>query len=229
MKIVHLSHSGFIVEDHGDLLIFDPITPLDLDPKGRNIYVFISHSHKDHFKWEVLEPLLEGDQVHFIVSGDVADAMPNDGIINLHRVDHYQKLRINDVAIEVYGTTDLGNSYLVSLHGKNYFHSGDLNWWHWKRMTPEELQVEEEIYKKEVAYLKGKPIHFAFVPVDPRLEEHGYLAANHFIQEVQPEYLIPMHSFGRYEYYKDLEDHLSLQDTKLIPVGHEGQGILRIN
>ena len=49
------------------------------------------------------------------------------------------------------------------------------------------------------------------------------------IQEVQPEYLIPMHSFGRYEYYKDLEDHLSLQDTKLIPVGHEGQGILRIN
>src|SRR5690554_5719267 len=182
MIIRHLSHSGFLIEDQKSIVVFDPIIPLDFNLEDRILYVFISHSHQDHFHWEVLEPLMGQEQVNFIVSKDVSEGTVNDEKDNWYTVEPYQNLQINDVVISVYGTTDLGNSYMVNFNGRNYFHSGDLNWWHWKRMTPEELKVEEEIYKREVELLRGKSVDFAFVPVDPRLEEHGTLAANHFIQ-----------------------------------------------
>lgn len=226
MIIKHLSHSGFLVEDDGRIIIFDPISTLKLAREGKRVYIFVSHSHHDHLNMEVLSPLLGEEDVYFIFSKDAGDNM-NESINNLLIMDHYEQQSIHDMEIQSFGTTDLGNSYLVSLNGRSYFHSGDLNWWHWKRMTPEELKVEEEDFKREVGLLKGKSIDYAFVPVDPRLEEHGYLAVNYFIQAIQPKHIIPMHSFGRYDYYRDLEDHIKLQDTKLVNVHHEQEVLIK--
>lgn len=229
MNIKHLTHSGFIVTDNNTKLIFDPISPLKLNTQDKNIYIFVSHSHSDHFSPKCLKDLFEKENVYFIFSKDISTEVKNFKIKNLFLLDHYENITINDLDISTYGTTDLGNSYLVNLNGKNIFHSGDLNWWHWKRMTSEELKVEETDFKREVGLLEGKSIDFAFIPVDPRLEKHGYLAINYFIDLINPKYVIPMHSFGQFDYYGDLESHIHLKKSKLINVNHENEIILDKN
>lgn len=213
-----------MVEDKENLLIFDPIVLLKGLDVEKNIYIFSTHSHGDHFKPEVFEYLYEMKNAYFIFSKDIAPKIEGKKIKNLVLLDHYENTEIHDVKISAYGTTDLGNSYLVTLKGQNYFHSGDLNWWHWvNRMTSDQLANEESDFKREVDLLKGKDIDFAFVPVDPRLEEQAYLAINYFIETLHPGYVIPMHSFGEYSFYKDLEEHIELHNTKLLNVHRENE------
>lgn len=225
MKIKHLSHSGFLVEDDSNIFLFDAITSVNLDNQGKNIYVFSSHSHEDHFSLEAIESLLNKENIQFIFSKDIAPKISKSNIKSLSILDNHEHITINDVDIFTYGSTDLGNSYLIISNGKSYFHSGDLNWWHWKRMTSAELKVEESDFKKEVNLLKSKSIDFAFIPVDPRLEEYAYLAINYFIKTVHPKYVVPMHAFGQYGFYKDLEKHVDLGNTLLLNVEQENQMI----
>ena len=224
MIIKHLSHSGFVVEDEKNVFIFDATRPIDLPNQGKNIYLFASHSHRDHFSLEAMENLSQKEKVHFILSADISQKIFKSKLAFLFFLKPYETITIDGVDISTYGSTDLGNSYLVSVNGKSYFHSGDLNWWHWeKRMTPTQLKNEELNFKKEVDLLKGKSIDFAFIPVDPRLEEYAYLAMNYFIKTVNFKYIIPMHSFGQYGFYKDLESHLDLGGTTLLNVERENQ------
>lgn len=227
MLIKHLSHSGFIVEDKNDILVFDSILPMDLSKENKNIYVFASHSHGDHFVLDSVKNLYQQENAYFIFSKDSTPKIADANIKNLSLIDAYESISINNVNISSYGTTDLGNSYLVTLNNKNYFHSGDLNWWHWKRMTPEERKVEEVDFKREVDLFKDKSIDFAFVPVDPRLEEYAYLAINYFIKIVQPKFVMPMHSFGQYGFYKNLDQHIDLQDTILLDIKEANQIIYK--
>lgn len=223
MMLKHLSHSGFIVIDGDKTLIFDPISSIDEKDLKENTYIFSSHSHSDHFNTRVMKDLFEKENIHFIFSKDIEAFVKNTTIKNLHIIDAYENIVINDVAVSAYGSTDLGNSYLVKANGKSFFHSGDLNWWHWKGLTEKELKMEEETYKKELSLLKGQDIDYAFIPVDPRLEEYGYLAVNYFIELLDPTYVIPMHSFDQYEYYKDLEKHITLKNSTLINVAHDNE------
>lgn len=218
MIIKHLSHSGFTVQDQSDLLVFDAISPLSLSEDCKNFYIFASHSHKDHFEPDSINDYYQNENAHFIFSKELSTKISNYSIKNLTMLDNYEHILINHVDIASYGSTDLGNSYLVCLNGNTYFHSGDLNWWHWKRMNPDELEGEESSFKKEIDRFKDKSIDYAFIPVDPRLEEYGYLAINYFIRTVKPKYVIPMHAFGQYDFYKNLELHLDLQDSVLINV-----------
>lgn len=221
MMIKHLSHSGFTVHDQSDLLVFDAISPLVVSNEYKSIYIFASHSHKDHFDPNTIKEFYQNEKANFIFSKELSPKISQSSINNLYMLENYENIMINHVDVSSYGSTDLGNSYLVSLNGKTYFHSGDLNWWHWKRMSLDQLNGEESSFKEEINRFKDKSIDFAFIPVDPRLEEHAYLAINYFIQVVQPKHIIPMHSFGQYEFYKDLELHINLQDSVLINVDGE--------
>lgn len=223
MIIKHLSHSGFTVHDQSELLVFDAISPLALSNEYKNIYIFISHSHKDHFDSNAVKEFYQNEKANFIISKELSPKISQYAITNLSILENYEKVKINHLDVSSYGSTDLGNSYMVTLHGNTYFHSGDLNWWHWKRMNLDELKSEESSFIKEIDQFKDKSIDFAFIPVDPRLEEHGYLAINYFIDVVQPKYVIPMHSFGQYDFYKDLELHIDLQDSVLINVDGENR------
>lgn len=219
MIIKHLTHSGFIIEEELFQIVFDPITPIDISKKT---YIFISHSHHDHFNKDIL-PLMNGDMEIFI-SNDVDLPSSN----KIHKLYPYEKLQIGDLVVYTYGSTDLGNSYLVISHGKSYFHSGDLNWWHWDHMNSKELLHEEKIYKDEIRKLEAKIIDYAFIPVDPRLKDKAYLAINYFIQEVNPTFVIPMHSFGDYNFYNDLYEKVELKNTTLINVSNENKTIYTI-
>lgn len=58
MKLTYIFHSGFAVETHSCILVFDYwMDPANCLPeilsKGKPVYVFASHFHEDHFSREI--------------------------------------------------------------------------------------------------------------------------------------------------------------------------------
>ncbi len=238
LKIYHLYHSGIAIEVNQNLLIFDyyndkPNTNTNnrffssgvIDSKiltnYQQVVVFVTHSHSDHFNPVIFDWQEETNNIQYILSDDINEGEAD----NYHYLAEHQSLKLNGLNIESYGTTDCGVSFYVELDGINIFHSGDLNWWHWKKFSPEQRRVEERDYKEEVHHLIGKKIDIAFVPVDPRLEEYYYLAGEYFAKEIKPELLVPIHFADKYYITKDFFDRSKNLDTKVAVIEERGSSI----
>ena len=211
-KIYHLYHSGVALKIAGKLLIFDYYNDQAAE-KERNleqgvishelleaedeIFVFVTHNHHDHFNRVIFDWEEYNVDINYILSADVNISASQEKD-NYYIIDKYEELEINDLAVETYGTTDQGLSYYVEVNGLNIFHAGDLNWWHWKKFSAAERKREEDDFKAEVERFKDKKLDIAFVPVDPRLEEHYYLAGEYFAKIVAPKLLVPIHFSNDY-------------------------------
>lgn len=200
LDIVYLHHSGFAVMTDKHLLIFDyyqdPADKLPALPGlGKTCYVFSSHAHGDHFIPAISE--WQDKVAGYILSNDIKSA---GGLAvkpeQIHYAGLYQQLELEGVKVTTYGSTDQGLSFAVEADGWRIFHAGDLNWWHWKGDTPENLRLAEEGFRSELARLSGDVFDVAFFPVDSRLEECRTMGVNEFIQTVQVRQLVTMHHCG---------------------------------
>jgi hypothetical protein len=72
-------HSGFTVESDSHFLIFDYSEgALPQLPQKKKVYVFISHSHEDHFNPEVFSFCREHPNVRYVVSYDIPKSILSD-------------------------------------------------------------------------------------------------------------------------------------------------------
>lgn len=235
-QITHVRHSGFIVETINHTLIFDytepdrsqPSLPLNRHDiyqrwiKDReNVFVFISHHHQDHFTPSVLDWQIDNPAIHMIAGYDV----PISPSPNCHLMNPYEKLNVNEVTIESFGSTDDGVSFYVQVDNISLFHSGDLNWWHWKTFSATQQEKEEYDFKKEIKQLCSKNIDVAFVPVDPRLEEFYYLAGEYFFETCKPSLMIPMHFGDDFRISKQFANKLSHASSSIAILEGRGQEI----
>lgn len=236
INIYHLYHSGVCVKTDNYCLVFDyyndqpeggtrrienGVLPIEELAKEDNVLVFVTHNHEDHFNPVIFDWAAELDNIEYILSDDVQ--IKDEG--NRHQVGKYQELKLDDVYIETYGTTDQGVSFYVEVDGVNIFHSGDLNWWHWKKFTPEERKQEEVEFKQELDRLKDKEIDVAFVPVDYRLEEYYYLAGRYFAETIGPELIVPIHFRDQFYVTADFVEEIDDLDVDTIEISKRGQKI----
>lgn len=79
MDITYIGHSGFLLETEDSLLLFDYYQgELPTLPHDRDLYVFASHRHQDHFNPEIFELAGRHPRVHYILSGDIRqNRIPN--------------------------------------------------------------------------------------------------------------------------------------------------------
>ncbi|MFW5981897.1 MAG: MBL fold metallo-hydrolase [Halanaerobiaceae bacterium] len=248
IEIFHLYHSGVALIIDDSLLIFDYYNDkIDNDKSDNNerslrtgvidkndlrrfnqIYVFVSHRHSDHYNPVIFDWVKANPDIYYILSSDIQLDMGK--LKNLEDkvffTDKDSSLELDNLYIETYGSTDLGVSFLLQINNFNIFHAGDLNWWHWKSFSSDELKKEEEDYKSEINKLKGKNINIAFVPVDPRLEEYYYLAGEYFIQEIHPELFVPIHFADNYEISKEFADKIKSSQTEIAMIKGRGDSIL---
>lgn len=225
LKIKYLYHSGFAVETQNNLLIFDYYQGSigDLIKKSpKNIYVFVSHSHPDHFNPVILEWQKERSDIHYILSNDIP-VSPT--INNLTVLAPYEKIELGSLKIKAYNSTDIGVSFLVQDEEAHLFHAGDLNWWYWLD-TEDEMAKAEKEFKDEIQRIKGEVIDFAFFPVDPRLEKNYLAGAKYFIQELNPKYLIPMHFADSPEILEDFENEMRNSPCRILKFSHKGQELI---
>ena len=211
MKIEYIYNSGFTLETENHFLIFDYYKG-KINLSDKKTTVFVSHGHEDHYNTDIFD--LKGD-INYLLSDDIK---LDQDYKSVTFVKPDSSLRVDDLDIKVFGSTDLGVSFLVSVDGLNVFHAGDLNWWYWENDEPEEKEEMERDFKAEVSKLKGSKIDLAFFPVDPRLGDAFSKGGEYFIEELSPTHLIPMHFGDNYETTTSFIHKMKGFDTNIVEI-----------
>ena len=200
IKVYYIMHSCFMVELDDRYLLFDYFDKSvvsdvvefsgclpELDP-NKYLYVFASHSHKDHWCLENLRWADSRDNIKYILSKDIRlgrNYLIRNGFDlsikdKIQFVGSMKTYKVDDMVIETLRSTDAGVAFIVQVNGLNIYHAGD------KRML--------------------KPIlnrHFdlGFVVMDARMGEDGYfLGMEYFVKNIECDHIFPMHMWGQYQW-----------------------------
>jgi len=212
VKIIHLYHSGILIETEENQLFFDVISDVkNIIDRSKNVFFFVTHAHADHYMPEIF--YYRSNRTNYILSDDVnCDPAQNIMFVKPNRI--YQ---LGEMEILTYASTDKGVAFLVKIDGKVIFHAGDLNWWHWENSTEENQKEEELNYKKIVDAIEDNYIDYAFVPVDDRLGEAYYYAAKYFLDTKKIGSLIPIHFRENFHICNQLYNQLG-EDKRILLV-----------
>lgn len=204
MKITYLDHSGFAVEQDDKLLVFDEYNPRPVAGKSglaggvvdasavashAHSALFLSHSHSDHYCDQVLA--LPFDET--IITKDFPAKTQGT------RVKEGESTQVCGMPLRVFGSTDMGVSFMVDVGGKRIFHAGDYNLWHWQdESTKQEIDEATEWFERILGDLApyAGTLDVAFFPLDPRMGKQTDRGARRFIDVMRPKILIPMHFQG---------------------------------
>lgn len=236
-KIHYLYHDGFAVETENFFLIFDyynnrtenleatlenGVIDITSIKGNKDIYVFVSHAHHDHFNdiifsWSELSP-----NIKYIMSCDVP---LRDYKNNYYFIFANKELTFQGIKIKTFSSTDIGVSFFVEVDKLTIFHAGDLNWWHWKQTCIENQESMELNFKKEVWKIAEEKINVAFFPTDPRLEEFFHIGGEYFIKKVCPNLFIPMHFWDDYSMPEKFFMKVKCDKTKIARISRRGETI----
>ena len=230
-KVWYLAHSGFAVQTESSFLIFDyyldepkggTIEQGVIDPKElaeKNVIVFVSHNHDDHFNPVVFEWQKTIPNIRYILSNDISE-IPNAIMIGPNDTVEQENL-----VVKTYRSTDEGVAFLVQIDGLAIYHAGDLNWWHWEG-EPETYNIKmADDYKKQIDLLAGERIDLAFVPLDPRQERQYDWGIKYLLERNDVPYVVPMHFWNQPDVIDRLlvEPYMSCHANRICPLRHRGQ------
>ena len=201
MQIIFIHHSCFLVELDDKVLIFDyfdgdkvegmhftgKLPSYEPDTK---IYMFASHSHKDHYDMDILRLADKYPNIHYIFSKDIRIS-PH--FLSKHGIDPAVRDRVtfvspdntyhvDDLDIMTLRSTDAGVAFYVTSNGVSLFHAGDLNDWEWDGAGDLINGRVRRAFRHEIKKLSEKPINVAFFPMDPKLMEYQFKGFDFFLQ-----------------------------------------------
>lgn len=219
LKLTYIWHSCFVAETPQWAAVFDfwkdPLAeegeiPLFLReiPEEKPLYVIVSHHHKDHFTRAVFDWQKVHPRTRYVISHDVErsvrhflrpDSMyrgfrPDPESVTVVRPGESWKDSL--IEIRAFGSTDIGNSYLLTTSGKNIFHAGDLNAWVWKdESTEAEIAAAQRDFEAKIAPLAslGVELDIAMFPVDSRIGRDYWEGAALFVRHLVVKRFFPMH------------------------------------
>lgn len=200
-KITFIDHSGYFVEMEDCCLLFDYYKGElpDFD-KQKPLYVFVSHAHEDHYQKKIFEFRNKYPFVSYILSDDI-QTKETAYVMHANQIQ-----KIDDLKIETFPSSDEGVGFLVEVHGKCIYHAGDLNWWHWQDENSEEENKEaKQLFYHGIENLKKRHIDIAFLVLDPRQEEQFWYGMHAYMQEMDIDYVFPMHMWKKYEIVKKMK------------------------
>ena len=224
MNLKYIYHSGFLLEFERAYMLFDyykgDIPSLD----KKKLYVFVSHSHPDHFNEDIFDIFRDHKDVEYILSNDVVPKKQEDADRS-YSLEPNKEYYFNELGVETYLSTDQGLAFMVSYNGKTIYHAGDLNWWTWVGFeTEEEYDNLTRNVKNEIDKMGARLIDIAMVPLDPRQGDRFDWGMKYFIEKTRPRHLVPMHCWNKFEVIdkfrsrnKDLLGDIDLVDTNKIP------------
>lgn len=231
MKVTYLNHSGFLLEWEHSYWIFDYYKGSipKLDP-AKDILVFSSHSHHDHFNSEIFALLAEYPSVTYIFSNEIRRTCKK---LSLSTDINFLKSRTDScittpngetLSIHTLRSTDCGCAFFIEYNDKTIYHAGDLHWWYWEGEDSSWNKKMTADYKKEMEYLKNKKIDIAFTPLDPRQEKDYALGINYFLANTHTSHLFPMHFWDDFNIIKQYQQENSIPEaTTFYPIHQNGQ------
>lgn len=229
MKVIYLNHSGFLLEWNSCYWLFDYFkgTVPPLDP-AKDIVVFCSHSHEDHFNPDVFDLLDIYPSVTFVFSSELRKKCKKYDY-DIHfledRTDTSLTLPSGEMLqIHTLKSTDCGCAFIVTYENKNIYHAGDLHWWYWEGEDSSWNEAMTADYKSEMKYFEGFHLDLAFTPLDPRQEKDYALGINYLLAIADVTHLFPMHFWDDFSIIRQYEaEHLLPPKTFLHTLQFDGQ------
>ena len=203
MHINYLLNSGFMIRDEKILLVFDDyedpagIVDAAYDGDFDKFYIFATHAHFDHFGTHIRA--YAPKVTRYIFSNDIkrtkrVKIFPSPKITYMKRYTDWQD---DTIKVRAFDSTDVGVCFLVELpSGRKIFHAGDFNWWHWEDDTPENLDLADRAFKRQMKKLGGLEADVAFFPVDGRLGSWQEMGALEFVSQTKINGFVAMHRVG---------------------------------
>lgn len=223
MKITYIHHSCFSVELDKSILLFDYFKgDLPKFDKNKKLYVFSSHQHYDHFSSVIFNLEKEYENVKYILSNDISCRKSENTVF----VGVNKDIEVDELRIRTLESTDLGVAFLINVEGKNIYHAGDLNWWHWEgENTDAQNKDAGDRFKHEMKKLKGKKVDVAFLPLDSRQGKQFYLGFNEFMNMTNTKYAFPMHFWRTYRIIDQLKemDIASSYKDRVVSINKENE------
>lgn len=198
MKITYISHSGFLIEMEECYFIFDYYHgKLPELKKDKPVFVFASHNHPDHFNPKIFKLLSGQKRVVAVLSKDVYASRVPEGI-EIFSVKPCMDYELPlCVKMHTLRSTDIGVAFLIKKEDKVIYHAGDLNDWVWKEDSIQNNKSMTGRYRKEIDSLIGETIDIAFLPLDPRQEEHYADGMLYFLKKINVKKVFPMHFWNK--------------------------------
>lgn len=204
MHVTHLYHSGFLIEFPEATLLFDwyPQSREDmrhdlaLIRHDKKLYVFVSHSHHDHYCTAIWDfpQALPRTETTFIVDAPVAGDAPGDRELDIVACEPEQIYTIDDnLEVTTLNSTDLGLAFCVNAFGKTVYHAGDLSVWWWPNRDVRLNEYSEASCSYFLEILEGKHIDLAMLPITPRAGSEGNRGIELFMKKVGADIVLPMH------------------------------------
>ena len=201
MNVNYLLNSGFMIQDGKILLVFDDFD----DPAGivnaaydkgdfDRLYIFATHAHFDHFGTHIRA--YAQNTTRYIFGNDIKHTkrvkiFPKEKITYMKR---YTDWTDDVIKVHSYDSTDVGISFFVEMpSGAKIFHAGDFNWWHWEDDTPENIELSEKAFRRQMKKLAGLEADIAFFPVDGRLGSSQEKGAIEFVARTKVKSFVAMH------------------------------------
>lgn len=221
INLTYIWHDCFLMEGDDVTVLFDyyrdgdalrPIAEpefLSMLRRDKPLYIIVSHHHKDHFTRQIFSWKHIVDKVHYILSRDteksIRHLLRSDSMYRGVKPDSEQVTVLcpgetyNDgiLTVSAFGSTDIGNSYMLEIEGKRVFHAGDLNVWIWKdESTRGEVAAAIRDFMKVLETVRdacGEEIELAMFPVDSRIGRDYWEGAARFVRYFNVGVFVPMH------------------------------------
>lgn len=232
MEITYIHHSGFLAELSQALLLFDftggPLPKLAPD---KDLIVFASHRHGDHFSKDIFDLAQGHPRIRFVLSDDIwQNRVPEALYCRTEFMDPGAVLKLPEgggICITAFKSTDEGVAFMVEADGKTIYHAGDLNDWRWNEEPPAWNNNMSASYKKELEKIHGKGFRpdVAMVPLDGRQQEFFSLGLDEFMRTVGAGLIFPMHFWEDYsliQKFKSLGCAVGYRD-RIVEIREEGQ------
>ena len=246
MTLTYIFHSGFVLETEKSILIFDYwLDPGNVVPpilqKDKQVYVFSSHFHEDHFNSAVFE-WKQQESITYILSKDIYKhrrANKEDADVWLAKGGTWSD---GTISVWALGSTDSGVSWIIETEGRRIFHAGDLNNWYAKflpdavpgqQMYSFEMEevfdpiAHEKQYLGELKDIRKIADNFDVVmfPIDGRIGNGYTLGGRQFIERFKVGLFVPMHFTTGFESAWRMKEFTDEKGIPFWKISKEGETI----
>lgn len=237
MKVTYLNHSGFLLETKTAYFLFDYYNGRIPDLNGdKPVVVFVSHGHGDHYNREIYKLLQQYPDIQYVLAKDIPTKrliaeQAAQGVELGSRILSIRKNTTQEIllwngmplTITTFKSTDAGVAFLLEYDNHTYYHAGDLNLWYWEGESDQYNENMTRKFMTEMEKLKSRKIDAAFVPLDPRLEEHMADGFRTFMEYTESRWVFPMHMWGSYDKITEFIEQYPEYKEQVVPIQYEGQ------
>lgn len=201
--LTHLDKPCYFIASHFHRDHFNPFILKFCDYVQELRAQHVQHVQRaSHAQQSSENPLLSLPPVYLLLSNDIRSKRKRmvtpyieQGLVTVLRKG--ESYTLPDLKVQVFGSTDVGISCVVSIDGYEIFHAGDFNLWHWQdESTAAEIKTATDFFQRELSFVVE---HFsgtfdvAMFPCDPRMVSDFLSGAKHFVSAIPTKVLVPMH------------------------------------